>query len=165
MDWDVLELRVLARHATAHVVHPAELTPPLKETDEEDDLALSGKGQVVPLLRRGSLVGHEAVEGEWEWEVDAIALHNVPHEGSHRHPTMLDLSVAEETVRGLIALRPEVGRAEADGVKVADGGVELLGELLLGHHQHRRGGRLHGNVRHRGRHEGRGGRQERQHLR
>ncbi len=65
--------------SSTHVVSSSGLTPPLKESNEEDDLPLGGIGEGIPLLRRrsgGVWVGG-SVGRDGEGEVDSVGLNNV----------------------------------------------------------------------------------------
>ena len=62
--------------------------------------------------------------------MDAVGLHNVADERGHRNAAVLDLSLAEEANRGLLANRELVVLDHVHRVPVADNRVQLLGELL-----------------------------------
>mmetsp|Transcript_35012 Transcript_35012/g.91950 ORF Transcript_35012/g.91950 Transcript_35012/m.91950 type:complete len:268 (+) Transcript_35012:134-937(+) len=127
VERNVLEGRVLAGAAALHVVLTAELAPPLKEADEENNLDAALDGQVEPLLlRRGARRGHTDQVGEGE----PVGLSNVAAECEHGDASVLDLRLAEETNSRLVRLIPECSRAKTQGVKVANRRVQLVRELL-----------------------------------
>eukprot|EP00962_Isochrysis_galbana_P055015 scaffold26686_cov122-Isochrysis_galbana.AAC.3 len=117
---DVVELGILARLPTAHVVHPTKLAPPLQEADEGDDLCLCGKRQRIPLLGRRearSILGlRDTTALQVERKVDAVGLHAESHKGGHGDAAVFNLRVAEEAIGSRVALRPEVGGAQTDRV-------------------------------------------------
>ena len=53
-----------------------------------------------------------------------------PEISTYSNAAMLDLGVAEEANGGLVALSPEIGLGEVEGIVEANNGVELLGESL-----------------------------------
>mmetsp|Transcript_17912 Transcript_17912/g.58413 ORF Transcript_17912/g.58413 Transcript_17912/m.58413 type:complete len:282 (+) Transcript_17912:115-960(+) len=129
------KVRVVTRPAALHVVRlHAELAPELEEADEGEDLRLCEQRERVPLLRRRQARGvrRRLGQAEREAKVESVVLGNVADKGEHRDAPVLDLSVPQPAPRRLVALRPEVGRREAERVKVADDRVQRSGELLLG---------------------------------
>mmetsp|Transcript_37641 Transcript_37641/g.85458 ORF Transcript_37641/g.85458 Transcript_37641/m.85458 type:complete len:292 (-) Transcript_37641:31-906(-) len=160
--WEaILERWKVARLATADVVllpihleRGRRLRPHLEETNHADDLHLCGSGKRIPLVcwPSGSrdvserdcreIVAQEATNRPLDipWEADSIGLHAVADKRKHGDAAVLDLGVTQEANRGIIALRPEVGRPEAERVKVTNRGIELgrEGLELLRHHRGRR---------------------------
>merc|ERR1719258_876655 len=136
-----LEVGVLARQAAAHVVRVAlarrlvglELAPELEAADEADDLPLAAGLEVVPergdaaVAERGPLV---ALHRHREAPRDALGVHEVADEAGHGDAAVLDLGLAQEADRRLVALLPEVLITQLEGVEVAHDRVLLLGERL-----------------------------------
>merc|ERR1719183_1328695 len=122
-----------------HVVLAAELAPPLEEADEANDLAAALNGEVEPLLLRRR-TGRERAEELRKGK--AVGLRDVSAESHHGDAAVLDLSLAQEAIGRLVALAPEVRIRKAEGIEVADGGVQRRSELLL--RRHRDGSVAHG---------------------
>jgi len=78
-------------------------------TDEEEDLHLRGSRERIPLRRRGAgrrdLGVRYAVAVQRPRPVDAVGLDAEADEGGHRDAAVLDLGLAEEANRGLLAHR------------------------------------------------------------
>ena len=130
-----LEVGVLARQAAAHVVRVAlarrlvglELAPELEAADEADDLPLAAGLEVVPERRDASVaeLGPLRRPTSSSGEAPGDALGWTRSHGSRR---VLDLGLAQEADRRLVALLPEVLVAELERVEVAHDRVLLLGE-------------------------------------
>merc|ERR1719327_926910 len=135
--------------ATAHVVRLPRgckdvvvLAPELEETDEEDDLQLRIRRESIPLVRRAA-GGSNVVKGDLAGQLPremGVGLHAVANERRHRDATVLDLRVAQEADRRLLALVPELPASEVQRVPVPDNRVELLRQgLEVVHRLHGRG--------------------------
>ena len=117
------------RFAALGVVGPSRtrLREELEEADEEDDLPLARLGHLIPKLR-GRLRG--VVAGDVDRELHAVRVEAVADEAGHGDAAVLDLGLAQEADRRLVALLPEVLVAELERVEVAHDRVLLLGESL-----------------------------------
>merc|ERR1719421_1100179 len=125
--------------ATAHVVRLPRgredvvvLAPEFEEPDEEDDLQLRIRRQSIPLVR-GAAGGSDVVEGNLAGQLPReveVGLHAVADERRHRNAPVLDLRVAQEADRRLLALVPELPASEVQRVPVPDNRVELLRQGL-----------------------------------
>merc|ERR1719321_1911214 len=135
--------------ATAHVVRLPRgcedvvvLAPEFEETDEEDDLQLRIRRQSIPLVRRAA-GGSNVVKGDLAGQLPremGVGLHAVANERRHRDAPVLDLRVAQEADRRLLALVPELPASEVQRVPVPDNRVELLRQgLEVVHRLHGRG--------------------------
>ena len=94
--------------STTHVVGSVGLREVFQETNEKDDLPLSGIRESVPLLRRGHGLVDGTIVGSGPREVDSVGLNDVTNEGSHGNTSVLDLSLTQETDTGFLALTPDV---------------------------------------------------------
>ena len=81
---------------------------PLEEADAEDDLDLGGLGERVEELDRRHLPA-QLVARHLPREVDAVGVHEVTDEASHRDAAVLDLRVAQPADRLLVRVVPELG--------------------------------------------------------
>lgn len=124
----LLERRVVARLAAAHVVRLHGLADPLEHGESAEDLKLARSGHGVPLVGRRGERGEVRI-GEARCRVlgqraalqvpregDAVRLHTEANERGHRDTAVLDLSVAKPADGGRVALVPEVGAREAERV-------------------------------------------------
>merc|ERR1712060_509304 len=100
----------------------ADLRPPLKETDAQYYLPLSGVGQRVPLLGGG---GRRDRSKRLPREFDAVRLNDVAHETGHRDTPVLDLRVPEPADGLLVVVVPELGLSKLERIPVADNRIEL----------------------------------------
>ena len=134
-----IEGGVLARNAALGVVGETrlnaaaggELTVELEEANEEDDLNAGGEGKGIPLLGRRKASGGEggSVQSHGPGEVE-VGLHAVTDEGGHGDTAVLDLGLSEPSNGELIALAPEGAVSDAEGIEVANDGIELGAKLL-----------------------------------
>jgi len=126
----LVEAGELAGLATAHVVGTSGLREPLEEANKEDDLPLGSVGEGIPLLRGAAGGSGDTATDGGPGEGDAVGLDDVANEGGHGNTAVLDLGVAEEANGGLIALSPDGGAGEVEGVVVLEYWVGLFGEGL-----------------------------------
>ena len=83
--WDEVRIAVevweVTRLSSTHVMGSSSLRPPLKESNEENDLPLSRIRKCIPLLRRGSssVWVRSSIGLDREWEVDSVALNDVSY--------------------------------------------------------------------------------------
>ena len=92
-------------------------------------LELGRRRHGVPELWGIGRVRHGTAHGG-PGELDAVRMHAVPDERSHRNTAVLDLRVAQPADGGLVAHAPEVSLCETERVVESNNGIEVLGESL-----------------------------------
>merc|ERR1719198_2938351 len=129
-----LDGRVEAREAALGVVHvlglvhASALAVGLEHANEDKDLELAVKRDVIPLLLRGHVLDVAAVR-----EHGVRALHDVgaasaeAEEASHGDAAVLDLSVAKVADGALLTEAPEVKVGGAEGIPEANSSTESIG--------------------------------------
>merc|ERR1719472_372212 len=132
-----LECRELTRLAAAHVVSAfawaeahRSLGIELEDANVQDDLQLRFVGKVLPELWRADTGRAELVTGNLPRKVDAIRVHAVTDEPSHRYPAVLDLSVAKEANGRFVGLLPELTLTEVERIKESDRRVQPFRQSL-----------------------------------
>mmetsp|Transcript_374 Transcript_374/g.786 ORF Transcript_374/g.786 Transcript_374/m.786 type:complete len:257 (+) Transcript_374:270-1040(+) len=123
---------VCSRNTTAHVMGASGLGVPFEETDEKDDLPLSGGGEGIPLFWWGSGGGGEgsSVEGNWPGEVDSVRLDDVTYERGHGDTSVFDFRLTEECNGLIVGVSPDGGGGELKRIVELQHGVGFLGDRL-----------------------------------
>lgn len=105
------------------LVDPQE---PLEESNESNDLCLRGKGEGVPLGRRGKVGSghHVSLGGQGPWE-DKVGLDAVSNKGGHGDTSVLDLGLSEESDGSFLVQSVKSGRSQVQGIPESNQGVEL----------------------------------------